>query len=55
MNHDPFPQDVIVTGLDWVDIPDMRPIAEPRGDVARQRDGWITELAAYEARVYVTV
>jgi hypothetical protein len=54
MNLDPLRQDVIIAGLDWVDLDGMRTLNEPLGATARCSAGWITDMQPYETRVYVS-
>lgn len=56
-NEDPFEQDAIVTGLDWLKPGDLKLIHEPVGPsssaLTRIDEGFITPMGPYEARVYV--
>ena len=54
INLDPFRQDVVVSGIDWIDVADMEPIVEPKGMSKQTHDGWITDMQPYEVRVYVS-
>ena len=54
VNEDPFEQDGIISGIDWVEPTEMRPVARPSADLTRIADGFITPMQGYEARVYVT-
>ncbi len=54
VNEDPCEQDAIVTGLDWVDPREMRPVGWQPPEFARVQDGYVTCMDPYEVRVYVT-
>jgi hypothetical protein len=53
-NEDPFEQEAIVTGLDWLDVRTMRPICEPSAPFTRIDEGYITSMQPYEVRLYVS-
>lgn len=53
-NEDPFDQEAIITGVDWLDVSKMRPVCEPSAPLTRIDEGWITPMKGYEVRLYVS-
>ena len=54
INEDPFPADAIITGLDWANPAEMRPLNEPSSGFAHIPSGYITPMEGSEVRLYVS-
>ena len=54
INQDPYEHDAILSGLDWIDPAEMRPVIEPSADLVRLGEGYVTVMQPYEVRLYVS-
>ena len=53
INQDGTPADLIIQGLDWLDVKDLRPMTPVSSDLTPISDGIITMMDGFEVRIYV--
>ena len=54
INEDPYPHDVMINGLDWVDSDDLSPIIKESASLKATPEGYFTHMEGSEVRIFLT-